>query len=438
MNKKRLICPIKESYPCYPHPYYYYCIINIIIYIDICRTDRILGVDNIINSYDRVGRKENIKMKMVCPKMVLNRIVNIVQKASIAKTSHPILDCIKIDAQANGHVSFTVNTIEICIEYNIEMNVYEGGVIALPSKIFGEIVRRLPEGEVTITSDIRNYVTDIECGASQFNIQGMSADEFPNAPIVDEVYRTKIGQSELRHIIKKVYPFVSQIETRKPVLTGALFEIKNGTLNVVGTDSHRLAVIRTELENEAEDKKFVVPGFTLSKISQLLNDDEKDVDLIVSSNHILFDFGDFQVYSRLLDGEFLKYEVILSATNSIRLKADKQSIINSFERANLIINDDFSAKTENKMPVKLNIEYNKINISCRNAKGYVNDSVVVEHEGGDITIGLNCRFMLDALNACDEDNVIMEFSAPTSGCFIKPEDGSNKYTYMILPVRLYN
>ena len=96
------------------------------------------------------------------------------------------------------------------------------------------------------------------------------------------------------------------------------------------------------------------------------------------------------------------------------------------------------SKTDNKMPVKLSIAYNKVDISCKTTRGYVNDTVIVEHEGGDIVIGFNCRFMLDALNSCDDENVVMEFSAPTSGCFIKPEDGSDRYTFMVLPVRLYN
>ena len=378
-------------------------------------------------------------MKFICSKTILADIVNIVQKAIGSKTSHPILECIKIDASNDGHVVFTANSIELCIEYTSEITVYEAGTIALPSKIFGEIVRRLPEGEVKITCDETNYIADIECEHSQFNIQGMSVSDFPDVPIVDEEYRTRISEKELKQIIRKVFPFISPMETRKAVLTGALFDFKGDKLSVVGTDSHRLAVINIPIDINTVPKKFVIPGSTLGKVGQLLSDDEeKFVDIIVADKNILFDFGEFQVYSRLLEGEFLKYDVILSAVNSIRVKADKDSIVNSLERANLIINDDLSSKTDNKMPVRLNISYNKIEISCKTVKGYVNEVVNVEQEGGDLLIGLNCRFMLDALNACDEENVIMEFSAPTSGCFIKPEDGSDKYTFMVLPVRLYN
>ena len=378
-------------------------------------------------------------MKFVCSKNKLNEIVNIVQKAIGAKSSHPILECIKIEALSDGYIIFTANSIELCIESTAETDVIESGSIALPSKIFCEIVRRLPDGDVMIYSDSVNYITDIECGQSKFNIQGMDCEEFPQLPVVEEDYKVSISQKELKQIIRKVYPFISQTETRKPVLTGALFDFKEGVLNVVGTDSHRLAVIKTNIGENLKNHKLVIPGITLSKISQILEDDEESlVNIISSEKHIMFDFENFQVYSRLLEGEFLKYDVILGATNSINIKADKQEIINSLERANLIINDDLSSKTENKMPVKLNINFGKIDISCKTAKGYVNDSVTVEHEGGDLTIGFNCRFMLDALNACDEENIVMEFSAPTSGCFIKPEDGSDKYIYMVLPVRLYN
>lgn len=378
-------------------------------------------------------------MKFVCSRSVLIQILNIVQKAIGSKSPMPILDSIKIDAQSGGQTVFTANSMEFCIEYNAEITVYESGSVALPSKIFGEIVRKLPEGEAEITVNPENFHTTIKCEASEFSIQGLSAEKFTATPIVDEKYRLKLSQKKLKQIIRKAYPFISQIETRKPVLMGALFDLKGKNMTVVATDSHRLAVINTEVNSDIENQRFVIPGTNLMKIGQILSDeDDAEVDVIISDNYVMFDFKAYQIYSRLLEGEFLKYEVLLAASNSIIIKVDKQSISDSLERANLIINDEMVSKTENKVPVKLSIAYNKVDISCKTTKGYVNDSVIVEHEGGDIIIGFNCRFMLDALNACDDETVTMEFSAPTSGCFIRPGDGSDRYTFMVLPVRLYN
>ena len=378
-------------------------------------------------------------MKFVCSKSVLLQILNVVQKAVTTKSAMPILDCIKIEASSDGTAIFTTNSTEFCIEYKSNITVNESGSIALPSKIFGEIIRRLPEGEVEVSVKPDNYHTTIKCGSSEFSIQGMSAEKFVATPVVNEQYRLKVHQHELKKMIKKALPFISQIETRKPVFTGALFDVMNRELRVVATDSHRLAVIRSTVESSDASHRFVIPGNNLSKISQILSDDEDaEVNLIMSENYVMFDFANYQLYSRLLEGEFLKYEALLATSNSIKIRVDKQSIIDSLERANLIINDDMIGKTDNKMPAKLNITGSKVEISCQTSRGYVNDTVIVEHEGGDIVIGFNCRFMIDALNACEDENVIMEFSAPTSGCFIKPDDGSSKYTYMVLPVRLYN
>lgn len=377
-------------------------------------------------------------MKLVCSKPQLLEIINTVQRAISPKTSLPILECIKIDANGDGHVVFTGNNIDLCIEYNTECLVTEGGTISIASKMFGEIVRRLPEGDVTISVNPSNYITKIKSGSSEFNIQGISPDEFPAAPILDENFRFTFSQSDLKKVIRKTISFVAQNEGKKPVLTGSLFEIKNNYLSVVSSDGHRLAVVKEEIKDKVNDRKFVVPGITLRELLKILKDDDEPVTIIVSERNILFDFGYYQVYSRLLDGEFLKYESIVSVVNTIKVVAEKRYIVDSLERALLLINDDISSKSENKVPVRFNMAYDKIDVSCITGKGQVNDTVNVELEGGELLIGFNCRFLLDALSACDEEKIKMEFSAPTSGCFIKSTTGDDNFVYMILPVRLYN
>lgn len=377
-------------------------------------------------------------MKLVCSKPQLIDVINTVQRAIAPKTALPILECIKIDANGDGNVVFTGNNIDICIEYNTKCTVTEGGTIAIASKMFGEIVRRLPEGDVTISVNPSNFITKIKSGSSEFNIQGIAPDEFPDAPILDEKFRFILNEGSLKKLIRKTISFVAQNEGKKPVLTGALFEIKDNSLNVVASDGHRLAVVKEEIKETVNNYKFVVPGMTLRELIKILKDEEDSVNIIVSDRTVLFDFGYYQVYSRLLDGEFLKYDAIISAVNTINVVAEKRYIMDSLERAQLLINDDISAKSENKVPVRFNIAYDKIDVSCITGKGQVNDTVPVELDGGELIIGFNCRFLLDALSACDEEQVKMEFSAPTSGCFIRSVNNDDSYIYMILPVRLYN
>ena len=378
-------------------------------------------------------------MKLVCSKAQLVEIINTVQRAIAPKTALPILECIKIDANGDGNVVFTGNNIDICIEYNNECTVTEGGTVALASKMFGEIVRLLPDGDVKITVDPANYHTKVESGMSKFNFQGISPDEFPNAPVLDEKFRFTVTQNALKKLIRKTISFVAQNEGKKPVLTGALFEIKNNYLNVVASDGHRLAVVKEEILETVENNKLIVPGTTLRELLKVLKDEDEKVTVIVSDRTVLFDFGYYQVYSRLIDGEFLKYDAIISAVNSINVYVEKRYLIESLERAILLINDDISAKSENKVPVKFKIKYGKIEVTCITGKGQVNDEVNVEVDGGELEkIGFNCRFLLDALTACDEEKVKMEFSAATSGCFIRSVEEDDSYIYMILPVRLYD
>lgn len=376
-------------------------------------------------------------MKLTCLKSELVEIVNTVQKSISPKSTIPILECIKIDASANEGVVFTGNNMDICIEYRKNINVSEGGTIALASKMFGEIIRKLPEGSVDINVNEENEITKIKCGISEFNIQGLRAGEYPSPPEINELYSFFISQRELRDYIKKTISFVAVTEGKRPALTGALFEIKDDSLNVVASDGHRLAFVKKVLNQNLQDSKFIVPGSTLRELFKILKDDDEQIKVIVSDRYALFEFSEFKFFTRLLDGDFLKYEAIINASNTIKIEIETNTLKDSLERALLLINED-NAVMNNRVPVKFNIGFDKIEVSSMTGKGKVNDIINVKLEGDNLIIGFNCRFLLDALNACEEEKVLMELSTPNSGCFIRSLNGENNYVFMVLPVRLYN
>lgn len=377
-------------------------------------------------------------MKIVCEKSALNDVINIVQKAVPTKGAMPILECIRLEADAAGNITLTGNDLNMCIKHKSECEVSEGGSVALMSRMFGDIIRRMPDGELTIRVNEENNITQITSGQSKFNIQGMSAHEYPDPPAINEKYSFSLSQEALRRVIRKTVGFVSPTEGKKPIYTGELFEIKNGVLNVVATDGHRLAVVREEVPAAEGDVRFIVPGQTLRELFKILKDEEGELRIVVSDKHILFDFGTHQLYTRMLEGDFLRYEPIINAVNTINVNVNKRVLMDSLERAMLLINDDNTGAADVKVPVRFNLSYGKIDISCITGKGQVNDSVAAQIEGGELIIGFNCRFLLDAMNVCEEDAIRMEFSAPTGGGFIKSAMGDESFVYMILPVRLYN
>lgn len=243
-------------------------------------------------------------------------------------------------------------------------------------------------------------------------------------------------QGVLKKMIRKTIFAVSQNESRKPILTGSLFEVDTGVLSVVSTDGYRLAIIKEVVDASLEPKSFVIPGFTLREVLKILKDGDENVDMIVSDRHVLFDFGEYKVVTRLLEGKYINYRPVLSTPNSIFVKANARDLSDSLERAALIINDDMSAKAE-KLPVILNITTDKIEITCMTSRGKVYDAVEVNASGDDLEIGFNHKLLLDALRACEDDDIKMEFSNPRSSCFINSQN-DDSYTFMILPVRLYN
>lgn len=376
-------------------------------------------------------------MKLSCQKSQIAEMINTVQKAVASKSIMPILECIKIEAYPDGNIMVTGNNLDICIEYKKQFNVEEGGSIALSSKMFGEIIRKLPDDEVHIAVNEENNIATITCQKSEFNIQGLSAAEYPDVPEVEETYKFSIEQNKLKKMIRQSAFAAAVSDTKRPIITGVLMEIDTGVLTMVATDGHRLALVKEIVNAELQNNKFVIPALTLREISKVLKDDEEKVNIISSSRYVMFDFGDYKVTARLLEGEFINYKPILNTPNTIFVTADTKLLSESLERASLMINDDITTKVE-KIPVRLNIAYDKIEITCITGKGKVHDIVDVDLKGENIEIGFNHKYLLEALRACEEERVQMEFSHPRSSCFIRSLENPDSYTFMISPIRLYN
>ncbi len=368
-------------------------------------------------------------MKISCEKNLLLDNINIVQKAVSPKSTLPILEGILIEASEN--LKLTGNDLELGIECKIEAEIEQEGAVVLNSKIFGDIIRRLPNDVVTIEVDSNNHHTTIKCGNSEFNIMGISSSEFPEIPHVEKRNSLTFSQQKLRSMIRQTIFAVGNNEN-KLILTGSLIEIEEEKFNMVSVDGYRLALRKEKINNESKGMSFVVPGKTLNELSKIIKEDEKEIILYTSDKHVLFEFDNCRIVSRLLEGEFLNYKQIIPSEHSITVKTSVRSLINSIERAALIITSD-----NKKYPVKLSIKMDKIIISCMTDMGKVQDSINVETLGEDLEIGFNHKYLLDALKNCESEEVILEFNNSLSPCIIKPVEGDS-FIYLVLPVRLRN
>ena len=374
-------------------------------------------------------------MKVIFKRNEITEIINTVQKAVTAKNVMTILECIKIEAFLNGSVVITANNLDLCIEYKTCAVVEDAGSIAISSKMFGEIIRRFTENDVIMDVNESNYIMFLKCGSSEFNIQGLNPAEYPAVPDVDENYRFSIQQNVLKRMIRKTIYAISNNESRKPILTGSLFEIETGVLTVVSTDGFRISKVEAVVDSSLENTKFVIPGIALRELLKVLDENEEKVDIVISKRHVKFYFENFIIVSRLLEGEYINYKPIFNTPNSIVVTVNTRYLTDSLERAALIINDDALAKAE-KVPVRLTIENDKIYLNCTTGKGKINDIVGAKKIGDDIEIGFNHKYLLEALRSCEEEEIKLQMSNPKGACFIEPTEKSD-YINMLLPVRLY-
>ena len=363
-------------------------------------------------------------MKLVFTKSNLNKAVGIVMKAVPTRTTMNILECILIDATTN-EIKFTGNDMELGIETIVEGEIIEKGKIAIDAKLFSEIVRKLPDNDITLTTDSNNNAL-ITCEKSKFNIAGKSEDDFSYLPAIIKDKMITLSQFQLKEVINQTI-FSIAINDNNKMMTGELFEVNEGTLKVVGLDGHRIAIRNIKLEGRSDDVRVVIPGKTLQEISKILNADaESFVNIYFTNNHVLFEFDQTHVVSRLIEGDYFKISQMLSNDYETKVSINKKEFLDSIDRANLLIREG------DKKPIIINILNGLLQVNVNSAIGALNEDIDIDKEGKDIMIGFNPKFLMDALRVIDDENVTMYLVNHKSPCFIR--DKEEKYIYLILPV----
>ena len=377
--------------------------------------------------YSTNHRKELLTtMKLICSKSNLLHGVNIVSKAVPTRTTMAILECILIDASAN-EIKLTANDMELGIETKIEGEIAERGVIALDAKIFSEIVRKLPDSDVVIETDA-SFKTTITCEKAKFNIVGKSGDDFSYIPYIERNEAITLSQFTLKEVIRQTIFSIADNDNNK-LMTGELFEIEENHLKVVSLDGHRISIRNIELKNNYEHKKVVVPGKTLQEVSKILpGSAEEDVNMFLTDNHIVFEFDDTTVVSRLIEGEYFKIEQMLSSDYETKVKINKRELLDCIDRATLLV------KEGDKKPIIMNVTDGNMELKINSFIGSMNEDIDIVKDGKDILIGFNPKFFIDALRVIDEEEVSLYMVNPKAPCFIKDDEG--KFIYLILPVNL--
>ena len=363
-------------------------------------------------------------MKIICSKANLLKGVNIVSKAVPTRTTMAILECILIDASA-GEIKLTANDMEIGIETIIDGDIIERGIIALDAKIFSEIVRKLPDNDVTIETDA-SFKTVITCEKAKFNIIGKSGEDFSYIPVIPRNEPVVISQFTLKEVIRQTIFSIADNDNNK-LMTGELFEINDNRLKVVSLDGHRISIRNIELKESYEHKKVVVPGKTLMEISKIIPGSvEDDVHIFITDNHIIFEFERTTVVSRLIEGEYFRIDQMLSTDYETKIVINKRELLDCIDRATLLI------KEGDKKPIIMNVTDGNMELKINSFVGSMNEDIEIDKEGRDILIGFNPKFFIDALRVIDEERITLYMVNPKAPCFIR--DDNESFIYLILPV----
>ena len=368
-------------------------------------------------------------MKFTCNQQVLAKALNTVSKAVSNRTTIPILKGIMIKATEEGSLILTASDLEISIKKEINADVQEPGAIVVMAKLFGDIIRKLPNEDILISCDESGTVL-IKTSFSEFNVVSFPTDEFPEIGNKEEGSESiTLDRDIFREMIRKT-SFAASVDESKGVLTGILTEIDEDFIKMVSLDGFRLALVKENMKS-ASSNKFIIAAKVMNEISKIISEDEEDSDIniMLGEKREVINVGSNEIIIRRMEGEFIKYNDILPTENTTNVIVSKEMLLESIERASLL-----SREGKNNL-IKMIIKNDLMTITSRSEEGNVKEEIIVEKTGNDLEIGFNSKFVLDVLKVIDDEQVSLNFKTGVSPCVVKPVDGDH-YEYLILPVRI--
>ena len=366
-------------------------------------------------------------MKFSCEKKLLVDAVNGVSRAISSSSTIPVLQGVLMKT-SGFKLSLTGYDLDMAITTEIEVNVQEKGEIVLPAKIFSDMVKSLPSDQVTVESNDQ-LLTHIEGGITEYDMMGMSAEDYPELPVPGADRAFEIDAAELAAMIEGTIYAVST-DDKKPAHTGELFSIAADELTIVALDGFRLAITHHPIMSDSEIS-IVVPAKTASEAARLMGNSGENISVDANRRYVVFSGAGYTVMSRLIEGDFLNYKNVVPEGYKTRVVVDVPSFEKSIERCSVILTERL------KNPLRVTFGDGAIDIRCKTPLGKVNDRIEAEIEGEKIEIGFNYRYLLDALRNTKCDRVVLELSGPLAPVKIIPAEGDD-FLFLVLPVRFSN
>ncbi len=363
-------------------------------------------------------------MKITCSKSALLSGVNTVAKAVPSRTTMPVLECILIDT-TRGIIQLTANDMELGIETTIDGTIEESGKVAIEARLFSEIVRTLPDNIITIESD-KNFRTSINCEKASFSIEGRDPQDFVELPDIERDNYVTVSQFSLKEIIRQTI-FSIAFNDSNQMMSGELLDINGDSLRLISLDGQRISIRKISLKNEYEPVKAIIPGKTMNEIGKILTggiDDE--VKIYFTDLHILFEFDNTVVVSRLIEGEYFQVDRMISKNSNTKVTINKKDFQGCIGRAALLIREN------ERRPIIVSVNDDSMSLKIQSSLGSFDDHINVSKSGQDIMIGFNPKFVLDALKVIDDEEINIYFVNARSPFYISDEEGS--YIYLVLPI----